>query len=89
MGQMHENAEHVRILEKWMKSYQPEELFDGGGHLKPDLAELPPRGNRRMSANPHTNGGLLLRELRLPARDHGMAVGKRRSVCRCSPDRGR
>src|SRR6201998_4821538 len=61
MGEMHENPEHVHILEGWMKSYRPEELFDGSGRLRPELAELPPHGDRRMSANPHTNGGLLLR----------------------------
>ena len=66
MGEMHENPAHVRILEEWMKSYQPEDLFDGSGQLRLELAELAPRGTRRMSANPHTNGGLLLRELRLP-----------------------
>jgi len=63
---MHENPAHVRILEDWMKSYQPTELFDSNGRLRPELAELAPQGSRRMSANPHTNGGLLLRELRLP-----------------------
>jgi xylulose-5-phosphate/fructose-6-phosphate phosphoketolase len=57
---------HVRILERWMKSYQPEKLFDRSGRLKPELAELAPKGARRMSANPHANGGLLLRGLRLP-----------------------
>ena len=66
MGEMHENAAHVRILEDWMKSYRPAELFDASGRLRPELAELPPRGTRRMSANPHSNGGLLLSELRLP-----------------------
>ena len=66
MGEMHEKPAHIKILEKWMKSYKPEELFDKTGRLKPELAELPPKGNRRMSANPHANGGLLLRDLRLP-----------------------
>src|ERR1700758_1841993 len=66
MGEMHENPAHVRILEQWMKSYRPEELFDEEGRLLAALAELPPTGERRMSANPHTNGGLLLREFRLP-----------------------
>jgi xylulose-5-phosphate/fructose-6-phosphate phosphoketolase len=66
MGEMHENPAHVRILEQWMKSYQPEELFDQTGRLQTELADLPPKGERRMSANPHTNGGLLLRDLRLP-----------------------
>ena len=57
---------HMKILEKWMKSYRPQELFDKTGRLIPELAELAPRGERRMSANPHANGGLLLRDLRLP-----------------------
>ena len=55
MGEMHENPDHVRILEEWMKSYQPAELFDSAGRLRPELAELAPQGTRRMSANPHTN----------------------------------
>src|SRR5436190_1582169 len=66
MGEMHEKPAHIKILEKWMKSYEPEELFDETGRLKLELAELPPKGNRRMSANPHANGGVLLRDLRLP-----------------------
>jgi len=75
MGEMHGNPEHVRILEEWMKSYRPEELFDEGGHLRPELAELAPRGERRMSANPHANGGLLLSDLRLPDfRDYAIEV---------------
>ena len=57
---------HVQILEDWMKSYKPEELFDEQGKLVPELASLPPKGERRMSANPHTNGGLLLKDLKLP-----------------------
>ncbi|MCV7090042.1 phosphoketolase family protein [Mycobacterium interjectum] len=61
-----EHPEHVAQLEEWMRSYQPEELFDGDGTLLPDLAALAPRGARRMGANPHTNGGLLLRELAMP-----------------------
>jgi xylulose-5-phosphate/fructose-6-phosphate phosphoketolase len=60
------NPEHLRILEQWMHSYRPEELFDEAGALIPELAELPPKGDRRMSANPHTNGGLLLQDLKLP-----------------------
>src|SRR5262245_22035915 len=66
MGEMHENPAHVAILENWMKSYRPTELFDSNGQIRSELAELAPRGSRRMSANPHTNGGLLLRDLRLP-----------------------
>ncbi len=65
MGDMNHPG-HVKILEKWMKSYRPQELFDTAGKLRPELAELAPRGERRMSANPHANGGLLLRDLRLP-----------------------
>jgi xylulose-5-phosphate/fructose-6-phosphate phosphoketolase len=57
---------HVRILEQWMKSYKPEELFDASGRLEPELAELAPSGHRRMSDNPHANGGLLLKDLKLP-----------------------
>ena len=66
MGEMHDNPEHVRILETWMKSYRPEELFDPTGRFRTELAALAPSGTRRMSANPHTNGGVLLRDLRLP-----------------------
>jgi xylulose-5-phosphate/fructose-6-phosphate phosphoketolase len=66
MGEMHENPAHVKQLEAWMKSYRPEELFDEMGRLVPELADLPPRGERRMSANPHANGGVLLKDLRLP-----------------------
>ncbi len=58
--------EHVQILETWMKSYKPDELFDKTGRLIPELAELPPKGEKRMSANPHTNGGLLLKDLKMP-----------------------
>ncbi len=75
MGEMHENPKHVALLEKWMKSYRPGELFDPTGRLKSELAELAPQGPRRMGANPHTNGGLLLKNLRLPDfRDYAVAV---------------
>ncbi len=71
------NAEHRRQLEEWMRSYRPEELFDAAGRLRVDLAALAPVGDRRMSANPHTNGGALLRELDLPDfRDYGVAVDR-------------
>jgi xylulose-5-phosphate/fructose-6-phosphate phosphoketolase len=60
------NPEHLRELERWMRSYRPEELFDESGALMQELAELPPQGDRRMSANPHANGGLLLTDLRMP-----------------------
>jgi xylulose-5-phosphate/fructose-6-phosphate phosphoketolase len=66
MGAMHENPEHVKVLEQWMKSYRPQELFDDRGGLRPELAAIAPEGQRRMGANPHGNGGLLLRDLRLP-----------------------
>ena len=66
MGEMASNPQHVKILEQWMKSYRPEELFDEGGRLQHHLAELAPKGERRMSANPHANGGILLKDLRLP-----------------------
>src|SRR5438034_8674942 len=62
---MHE-PEHIKILERWMKSYRPEELFDSQGRLKHELEELAPKGHRRMSDNPHCNGGLLLRDLKMP-----------------------
>lgn len=57
---------HLKLLEDWLKSYKPEELFDKKGRLIPELAKLAPKGNRRMGANPHANGGLLLRDLRMP-----------------------
>jgi xylulose-5-phosphate/fructose-6-phosphate phosphoketolase len=61
------NPEHLRILESWLRSYKPQELFDKNGRLLPEVAELAPKGNRRMGANPHANGGILLRDLRLPS----------------------
>jgi xylulose-5-phosphate/fructose-6-phosphate phosphoketolase len=61
-----DHPDHVQLLESWMKSYQAEELFDENGRLLPELAELAPEGERRMGANPHANGGILLRDLRLP-----------------------
>jgi xylulose-5-phosphate/fructose-6-phosphate phosphoketolase len=61
-----EHPDHLNQLESWMKSYRPEELFDESGRLIPELAELAPKGNRRMGANPHANGGLLLRDLLMP-----------------------
>jgi xylulose-5-phosphate/fructose-6-phosphate phosphoketolase len=69
--------EHLKMLEQWMKSYGPEELFDAEGKLIAPLQELPPKGNRRMGANPHANGGQLLRELILPEiRDYALEVQK-------------
>jgi xylulose-5-phosphate/fructose-6-phosphate phosphoketolase len=61
-----QNPEHLRQLEQWMKSYRPEELFGEDGKFSPELAELAPKGERRMGANPHANGGLLLKDLRMP-----------------------
>src|SRR5450756_2104385 len=60
------HPEHLKLLEAWLRSYRPEELFDEQGRLKPELAELAPKGDRRMGANPHANGGILLRDLRMP-----------------------
>jgi xylulose-5-phosphate/fructose-6-phosphate phosphoketolase len=75
LAEMHENPAHVKMLEEWMKSYKPEELFDNNGRLQPELVELPPKGARRMSANPHANGGLLLRDLRMPDfRDYAVEI---------------
>ena len=71
------NPGHLKILEQWMQSYRPEELFDELGRLIPELAELAPTGERRMGANPHANGGMLLRDLRLPDfRDHAVEVSR-------------
>src|SRR5262245_5049499 len=65
MGEM-DKPEHIKLLEQWMKSYRPEELFDANGRFKAELAELAPKSHRRMSHNPHANGGLLVRDLRMP-----------------------
>ncbi len=75
MGAMHNNPEHLEMLEEWMKSYKPEELFDENGTLIPELKELSPKGDRRMSSNPITNGGKLRKDLNLPDfRDPAYAV---------------
>ncbi len=66
LGSMHANQEHLNVLEKWMKSYRPEELFDENGRLQAEIADLAPVGQRRMGANLHANGGALLRDLNLP-----------------------
>lgn len=77
MGGMHSNPEHLKLLEQWMKSYKPEELFDENGTLIAELKELAPVGNRRMSANPVANGGLLRKNLILPNfRDYAVALDK-------------
>ena len=75
MAEVRTNAGHRELLERWMRSYRPEELFDDGGTLVPELAELPPKAYRRMSANPVANGGELLRDLVLPDfRDYAVDV---------------
>ena len=66
LAEVRDNPAHLRQLEEWLRSYRPEELFDEGGRLLPELRELAPVGRRRMSANPHANGGELLRDLVLP-----------------------
>src|ERR1700694_2012326 len=66
VADLQSKPEHLKILEEWMKTDRPEELFDEKGKLIPELAELAPKGDRRMGANPHANGGLLLRDLVMP-----------------------
>jgi xylulose-5-phosphate/fructose-6-phosphate phosphoketolase len=74
-SEMAEKPAHIKMLEEWMKGYKPGELFDEKGTLKPELAQLAPAGDRRMGANPHANGGLLLKDLRLPDfRDYAVEV---------------
>jgi xylulose-5-phosphate/fructose-6-phosphate phosphoketolase len=77
MAEVRTNPEHLALLDTWLKSYRPEELFDESGALVPELAALPPKSYRRMSANPHANGGLLLQDLVLPDfRNYGIEVAK-------------
>jgi xylulose-5-phosphate/fructose-6-phosphate phosphoketolase len=77
MTDVRTNADHLRLLEEWMRSYRPEELFDDGGRLLRELSELAPEGDRRMSASPHANGGTLLRDLVLPDfREYAVEVDK-------------
>jgi xylulose-5-phosphate/fructose-6-phosphate phosphoketolase len=77
LAEVKTNPEHLRQLEQWMRSYQPQELFDDEGRLDPRLSALAPDGDRRMGANPHANGGLVLRELLLPDfRDFAVEVAK-------------
>jgi xylulose-5-phosphate/fructose-6-phosphate phosphoketolase len=105
MAELRTNPDHLALLESWLKSYRPAELFDEQGALVPELAALPPKSYRRMSANPHANGGLLLRDLRLPDfREYAVEVAKPgttfseatrvlggylRDVIRLNPDRFR
>src|SRR5438552_4244334 len=76
LAEVRSNPEHLAMLESWMRSYRPDELFDERGALIPELASLPPSGERRMSANPHANGGELLQDLSLPDfREYAVEVG--------------
>ena len=82
LSELASQPDHVKQLEAWMRSYRPDELFDARGALVPELAALAPTGNRRMGANPHANGGMLLRELRLPDfRDYAVAVDRPGHTC--------
>ncbi len=72
---IHSNPEHLQMLEDWMRSYKPKELFEASGKLIPELKELAPKGNRRMSANPITNGGLVRKALKMPDfRQYGVKI---------------
>ncbi|MCZ6621211.1 MAG: phosphoketolase family protein [Deltaproteobacteria bacterium] len=77
LSEMATKSDHVKLLEEWMKSYKHEDLFDENGKLIPKLAKLAPKGNRRMGANPHTNGGILLKDLKMPDfREYAVNVPK-------------
>ena len=77
LSEVHDNPGHLRVLEEWLRSYRPESLFDESGRLLAELRELAPAGTRRMGANPHANGGLLCKSLRLPDfRQHAVAAEK-------------
>jgi len=81
LSELATKPEHLKILEDWMKSYKPEDLFDETGKLKSELAELAPKGDGRMGANPHANGGILLQDLRMPDfRDYAVDVPQPASV---------
>jgi xylulose-5-phosphate/fructose-6-phosphate phosphoketolase len=81
LSELAENPQHLKLLEQWLKSYKPQELFDQEGKLLPELAELAPKGERRMGANPHANGGILLRDLKMPDfKDYALAVPSPGSV---------
>nr|Q92ZA4.2 RecName: Full=Probable phosphoketolase 2 [Sinorhizobium meliloti 1021] len=76
LAKLAEVPAHLGILEEWLKSYRPWELFDESGSLRPELRELAPKGERRMGANPHANGGLLLKDLNLPDfRQYAVEIG--------------
>jgi xylulose-5-phosphate/fructose-6-phosphate phosphoketolase len=75
LAELQTNPKHLKMLEEWMKSYKPDELFDENGTLIPELQELAPQGNRRMGTNPHANGGILLQDLKMPDfRDYAVDV---------------
>ncbi|WP_333803200.1 phosphoketolase family protein [Sulfurospirillum sp.] len=84
LSELDKKPEHITILENWMKSYKPEELFDANGKLLPELASLAPKGEKRMGANPHANGGILLKSLHLPdfknyaveVKEHGQSIAE-------------
>jgi xylulose-5-phosphate/fructose-6-phosphate phosphoketolase len=77
VNEIKEKPHHLKILEDWLKSYKPEELFDESGSLKKELKELAPSGNLRMGKNPHANGGLLLKDLKMPNyKDYGIEIYK-------------
>jgi xylulose-5-phosphate/fructose-6-phosphate phosphoketolase len=81
LANMASQPEHVKLLEEWMKSYKPEELFDENGKFIAELAELAPQGQRRMGDNPHANGGILLKDLKMPDfRDYAVEVSKPATV---------
>jgi xylulose-5-phosphate/fructose-6-phosphate phosphoketolase len=78
LSELFEKPDHLAMLESWMRSYKPEELFDEKGHLRPDLAEIAPKGNLRMGMTPHANGGLLLKPLQVPNfRDFAVEIAGR------------
>lgn len=81
LSEMATKPEHVKLLETWMKSYKPEELFDENGALLQELAALAPKGDQRMGANPHANGGLLLKDLKMPEfREYAVPVAQNGQV---------
>ena len=80
-AELREKPEHLRLLEEWMHSYKPEELFDEHGALRAEIAEIAPKGRRRMGMNPHANGGLLLKPLRIPNfRDYAIQIAERGAI---------
>ncbi len=77
-AELREKPDHLRLLESWMKSYKPEELFDEKGAVREEIAEIAPKGARRMGMNAHANGGLLLKPLRVPNfRDFAVEIEER------------